>query len=74
LIEICKLVLEKIFFNSVYFFSSAIISPWAGIALHLNNFERPTLKDDLCQVWLELALWLWKKEIFKQPRPIFTFL
>jgi hypothetical protein len=26
-----------------------------GVALHMNNFEPPSIKDDLCQFWLQLA-------------------
>jgi hypothetical protein len=29
--------------------------------LHLNNLEFPPPKDDLCQVWLKLAQWFWKR-------------
>ena len=30
-----------------------------GGALLLKNFESPSSKDALCQVWLKLAQWLW---------------
>jgi hypothetical protein len=29
--------------------------------LHLNNLESPPPKDDLCQVWLKLAQWFWRR-------------
>jgi hypothetical protein len=32
-----------------------------GNLLHLNNLESPCPKDDLCQVWLKLALWFWRR-------------
>ena len=32
-----------------------------GGALHLNKLESPPPKDDLCQVWLKLAQWFWKR-------------
>ena len=32
-----------------------------GVVLHLNTFEFPSLKDALCQVWLNLALWFRRK-------------
>jgi hypothetical protein len=48
------LVLEKIFFISVYFYSFAIISPWRRVALW-------TILDDLCQLWLQLVQWFWRK-------------
>ena len=33
-----------------------------GLALHLNEFEFPSQKDALCQVWLKLAQRFWKKD------------
>ena len=32
-----------------------------GGALHLNKLESSSLKDFLCQVWLKLAQWFWRK-------------
>jgi hypothetical protein len=32
-----------------------------GNPLHLKNLESPPPKDDLCQVWLKLAQWLWTR-------------
>ena len=32
-----------------------------GVILHLNKFESPSPKDDLCQVWLKLAQSFWKR-------------
>jgi hypothetical protein len=32
-----------------------------GNPLHLNNLESPPPKDDLCQVWLKLAQWFWRR-------------
>ena len=32
-----------------------------GVLLHLNNFESPPPKDDLCQVWLKLDQWFWRR-------------
>ena len=31
------------------------------MALHLNKLESPSHKDTLCQVWLKLAQWFWRK-------------
>ena len=31
------------------------------LALYLNNLESPLPKDDLCQVWLKLACWFWRR-------------
>jgi hypothetical protein len=32
-----------------------------GDPLHLNKLETPLPKDDLCQVWLKLAQWFWRR-------------
>ena len=32
-----------------------------GVALHLNKLESPSAKDALCQVWLKLAQWFWRR-------------
>ena len=32
-----------------------------GWALHLNKLESPSPKNALCQVWLKLAQWFWKR-------------
>ena len=31
------------------------------LALYLNKLEFPSAKDDLCQVWLKLAMWFWRR-------------
>ena len=32
-----------------------------GRALYLNKLESPSPKDALCQVWLKLAKWFWRR-------------
>ena len=32
-----------------------------GGALHLEKLESPSPKDALCQVWLKLAQWFWRR-------------
>ena len=32
-----------------------------GMALHLNKLEFPLPKNALCQVWLKLAEWFWRR-------------
>ena len=32
-----------------------------GGALHLNKLESPSPKDALCQVWLKLTQWFWRR-------------
>ena len=47
---------------SMYFRYFVIISPWKRMgALHLNKLESPSPKDALCQVWLKLAQWFWRR-------------
>ena len=31
----------------------------------MNKLESPSPKDDLCQVWLKLAQWLWRRRFLK---------
>ena len=31
------------------------------MTLHMNKLESPPLKDVLCQVWLKLAQWPWRR-------------
>ena len=33
-----------------------------GVALHLNKLKPPSPKDALCQVWLKLAQWFWRRK------------
>ena len=35
------------------------------LALYLNNLEFPLPKDDLCQVWLKMACWFWRRRFLK---------
>ena len=34
------------------------------LVLHLNKLESPSSKDSLCQVWLKLAQWFWRRDFF----------
>ena len=63
MVEIRSVVLEKIFFNFVNVFSLFLnfLLLEKGRALHLNKIESPSPKDALCQVWLKLAKWFWRK-------------
>ena len=42
-----------------------------GVALHLNKLESTLPKDTLCQVWLKLAQWFWRRR-FKNFVNIFS--
>ena len=35
-----------------------------GKALHLNKLESPSTKNALCQAWLKLAQWFWRRRLF----------
>ena len=35
-----------------------------GGALHLNKLESPSPKNAMCQVWLKLAQWFWRRRFF----------
>ena len=35
-----------------------------SLVLHLNKLESPSSKDALCQVWLKLAQWFWRRGLF----------
>ena len=51
------------FFNFVNVFSlfRNYLPLEKGEALHLNKTESPSPKDALCQVWLKLAQWFWRR-------------
>ena len=44
-----------------------------GGALQLNKLESPSPKDALCEVWLKLAQWFWRRRFFKFRQFIFAF-
>ena len=46
----------------MYFRFFVIISPLEkGRVIHFNKFKFPSPKNDLCQVWLKLALWFLRR-------------
>ena len=57
---------EEDFFNFVNVFSlfRYYLPLEKGGALHLNKLESPLPKDVLCQVWLKLAQWFWRRRLF----------
>jgi hypothetical protein len=63
LIEIGLLVLEKrIFKNFSAFLLFCYDLPLEKVVpLHLNNLESSSPKDDLCQIWLKLTQWFWRR-------------
>ena len=40
--------------------------------LYLNKLEFPSTMDDLCQVWLNLAQWFWRR-FLNDPTPLLHF-
>ena len=63
-VEIGPVVLEKkIFLNFVNLISlfHNYLHLKKGGALHINKLEFPLPKDALCQVWLKLAQWFWRR-------------
>jgi hypothetical protein len=75
LIDFGQLVLEKIFKNSNIFFTLFFYYlPFErGYPLPLKTLESSSSKDDLCQVWLELAQWFWRKGFLNDPTPFLHF-
>ena len=64
---------KKVFWNFVNVFSlfSNYLSLEQGVAIHLNKFESPLLKNALCQVWLKFACVVLEK-IFRFHQCIFA--
>ena len=64
LVEISSVVLEKKIFTFVNVFSLFLndLTLEKGGALHLKKLESPLPKDALCQVWLKLARWFWRRK------------
>ena len=44
-----------------------------GYLIPLNKFESPSPKDNLCQVWLKLAQWFWRRRLLNDPTPLLHF-
>ena len=57
---------EEDFFNFVNVFSlfRNNLPSEKDVALHLNKLESTLPKDDLCQDWLKLAQWFWRRRFF----------
>ena len=66
LVEICPVVLEKKIFNFINVFSLFLhyLPLKKGGILHLIKLESPSSKEALCQVWLKLAPWFWRRRFF----------
>ena len=64
LVEISSAVLEKKIFKFRQCIFTNYLPLVKGWAHHLNKLESPSPKDALCQVWLKLAQWFWRRRIF----------
>jgi hypothetical protein len=62
LIDFGPLVLEKIFKNIQCICTRLLLSPLGEGQSPLFELEFPSPKDDLCQVWLNLAQWFWRQD------------
>ena len=64
LVEIGPVVLEKNIniFNIILHFRSYLPLE-KGVAIHLNKLESPPPKAALCQVWLKLIQWFWRRRL-----------
>ena len=51
----------KVNFVNVYSLFRNYLPLEKGGALHLNKLESPSPKDALCQVWLKLDQWFWRR-------------
>jgi hypothetical protein len=55
-------------------FTLSLLSPLgAGYPLSLNKCKPSSPKDDLCQVWLKLAWWFWRKRFLNDLTPFLHF-
>jgi hypothetical protein len=63
MIEFRLLVQEKKIFKifSAFLLFRSYLPLEKSYRLHLNKLEFPLSKDDLCQVWLKLAQWFWRR-------------
>jgi hypothetical protein len=71
LIEFGLLVLAKKMFKIFQcIFTLSLLSPLGeGLSLYFNKLESLLPKDDLCQVWLKLAQWFWRRRFLNDPTP-----
>ena len=63
LVEIGPVIQEEKVFKSCQVAISQLFPLGKEHGLHLNKLEFPLPKDALCQVWLKLAQWFWRRRI-----------
>ena len=66
-LKLVQWFLRRRFFNFVNVFSlfRNYFPVEKGVSLHLHKLGFPSSKDALCQVWLKLAQWIWRRRFFK---------
>ena len=67
LVEIVPVVQEKRYLKFVNVFSpfSNYLHLEKGVPLHFLKRKSPSPKETLCQVWLKLSYWFWRKRFLK---------
>jgi hypothetical protein len=75
LIEFGHLVLEKkiLKFLSAFLLLRYYLPLEKGYPLYLNKHESLLSKDNVCQVWLKLVQWFWRRRFLNYPTPFFHF-
>jgi hypothetical protein len=59
--------------SSVFLFLCYYLPLERGNPLPVYKFDSPPPKDDLCQVWLKLAQWFWRRRFLYDPTPFLHF-
>jgi hypothetical protein len=74
LVKIGLVVLEKMIFKwpTPFLHFCDYLPLKEDLALYLNKLEFPSPKDNLYQVWLNLASWFWRRRFSKVFQCIFT--
>ena len=62
-LKLAQWFLRRRFFNfvNVFLLFRNYLPLEKGGALHLNKVEYPSPEDALCQVWLKLVQWFWRR-------------
>ena len=55
---------EDFLFGNVFSLFRNYLPLEKGRALYLNELKSPSSNDALCQVWLKLAEWFWRRRFF----------
>ena len=58
--------------SSMYFSNFGIMSPWKRVGPSFEQTWIPIIKGCLCQNWLQLAQWFWRRGFFKNFINVFS--